>query len=200
MEFREVVRRRAMVRAFHREPLPPAVVDRLLDTARRVPSAGFTQGTEFLVLDERDQVDAYWEATLPPERREEFPWPGLLDAPVLVLPLADRDAYLDRYAEPDKGWSDRDPDRWPVPYWDVDAGFSVLMLLLAAVDEGLGAVFFGIFDGWPELSERFAIPDRFRAVGTVALGYPDEARDRPSASLRRARRPLDEIVHRGGWR
>jgi nitroreductase len=106
------------------------------------------------------------------------------------------DAYLDRYAEPDKGWSDRDPDRWPVPYWDVDTGFASLLILLTAVDEDLGALFFGVFR--PDaFREAFGIPDTHRPVGALALGYP--APDEPSPSLRRGRRPMEEVVHRGKW-
>ena len=193
-----MVARRRMVRAFHDRPVDPAVVDRLLDLARRAPSAGFTQGTEFLVLEGPDQTAAYWDTTLPIERRATFPWPRLLDAPVLILPMSSRDAYLDRYAEPDKGWTDRDPKRWPVPYWHVDAGFAVQTLLLAAVDAGLGALFFGIFEGLPALREAFGIPEHFTPVGTVALGYAADD-DRPSASLKRGRRAFDEVVHRGRW-
>ena len=193
-----MVARRRMVRAFHDRPVDPAVVDRLLDLARRAPSAGFTQGTEFLVLEGPDQTAAYWDTTLPIERRATFPWPRLLDAPVLILPMSSRDAYLDRYAEPDKGWADRDPERWPVPYWHVDAGFAVQTLLLAAVDAGLGALFFGIFEGLPALREAFGIPEHFTPVGTVALGYAADD-DRPSASLKRGRRAFDEVVHRGRW-
>jgi nitroreductase len=116
---------------------------------------------------------------------------------VIVLPCASKDAYLDRYAEPDKGWADRDEARWPVPYWDVDCGFATMAILLTAVDEGLGALFFGIFDGLPALREAFGIPEAFRPIGAVALGWP--APDEPSPSLRRGRRPHHEVVHRGRW-
>ena len=69
---------------------------------------------------------------------------GMRTAPVVIVPLASKAAYLDRYALPDKGWTDRDEARWPVPYWDVDVGMASLLMLLTAVDEGLGACFFGI--------------------------------------------------------
>src|SRR3712207_8035386 len=73
------------------------------------------------------------------------PWlQRMARAPLLVVVLSSKDAYLDRYAEPDKGWTDRDEARWAVPYWDVDAGMAALMVLLTAVDEGLGACLFGI--------------------------------------------------------
>ena len=186
-----------MVRSFLDRPVPPEILDGILDAARRAPSAGYTQGTEFLVLEGAEQTSRFWDATFPAPEREAFAWPGLFRAPVIVVPMSSRQAYLDRYAEPDKGWSDRDEARWPVPYWHVDAGFAVMVLLLAAVDAGLGALFFGTFRGVGELRAAFGVPERFEPVGAVALGYP--APDRPSGSLARGRRPFDELVHRGRW-
>jgi nitroreductase len=118
----------------------------VLDAALRAPSAGFTQGVSLLVLDTVDQRQRFWAATAvtttaePPSRWLE----GMRTAPVLVLVLTSREAYLDRYAEPDKGWTDRDEGRWSAPYWFVDAGMAAMAALLAAVDAGLGACFFGV--------------------------------------------------------
>lgn len=198
MELRDAARRRRMVRSFEATPVAGDAVDRILDTARRGPSAGFTQGTQFLVLSGPEETARYWDVALPAGDRGAFAWPGLLRAPVLVLVLSDKDAYLDRYAEPDKGWTDRDESRWPVPYWDVDAGMAAMLLLLAAVDEGLGAVFFGVFEGWDGVRRRLGVPERMRCVGVVALGHP-AGDDRPSGSVARGRRPLDDVVHRGRW-
>ena len=198
MEFGDVVRHRRMVRSFRPDAVPDDVLDRLLDTARRGPSAGFTQGTEFLVLAGRGETQPYWDVALPPADGNDFPWPGLPEAPVLVLVLSHKEAYLDRYAQPDKGWTDRGEQRWPVPYWDVDAGMAAMLLLLAAVNEGLGALFFGVFKGWDRIRERFGIPVEYRCVGIVALGFP-AGEDRPSGSLSRGRRPADDVIHRGRW-
>jgi len=196
MEFQEVVRRRRMVRNFDSRPLPAELLERVLANALRGPSAGFTQGAELLVLEGPVETGRYWDACFPAHRRSGFRWPGVLQAPVLIVPLASREAYLDRYAEADKGWIDRDPARWEVAYWDVDAAFATLLALLSAVDAGLGALFFRVFD--PEaLRAEFAIPERFVPVGTVALGFP--LADEPSPSLARGRRPPSEVVHRGGW-
>ena len=145
-----------------------------------------------------DETARYWDAALPVSERPGFPWPGLLRAPVLVLVLSHKDAYLDRYAEPDKGWSDRDESRWTVPYWDVDAGMAAMLLLLAAVDEGLGALFFGVFDRWDAVRKALGVPDTRRCVGVVALGHPDD-QDRPSRSVERGRKAPDQVVHRGRW-
>jgi nitroreductase len=197
MELGEAIRRRRMVRNFEDRPVPPEALERILDHARRAPSAGHTQGFAFLVLDGPEQVGRFWDCTFPAERRADFRWQGLFRAPVIILPCASKAAYLDRYAEPDKGWTDRDEGRWPVPYWDVDCGFATMAMLLTAVDEGLGALFFGIFEGLPELREAFGIPDTFRPIGAVALGWP--APDEPSPSLRRGRRTENEVIHRGRW-
>jgi nitroreductase len=185
-----------MVRSFEDRPIPADVVERLLANARRGPSAGFSQGFEFLVLNGREETDRYWDVSLPPEEREAFAWPGLLRAPLLIVPFAHPDTYLDRYAEPDKGWTDRDPARWPVPYWYVDAAFATLLVLLTAVDAGLGALFFGVFR--PDaVRAAFGVPDGYLPVGAMAIGYP--APDQPSRSLRRGRRPPGDVLHRGRW-
>jgi nitroreductase len=188
-----------MVRSFDGRPVDPVVVDRLLDAARRAPSAGFSQGVDLLVLDRPDAVARFWDAAFPDAAaRGRFRWQGLFRAPVLVVPFADRHAYLRRYAEPDKASTGlSDPDRWPVPFWDVDAGMVVMLLLLGAVDAGLGALFFGIFARQPEVRAAFGVPADRRPVGVVAVGHP--APDEPGRSAARPRRPFHDVVHRNAW-
>ena len=124
---------------------------------------------------------------------------GLRRAPVIVLPMASKDAYLERYAEGDKGWTDRDESRWPVPYWYVDTAFASMLILLAVVDEGLGAVFFGMLPkNVPRVRDAFGIPDDWEPIGAIAIGQRDEDPIVGSAATR-PRRPLDEVVHRGRW-
>ncbi|MFD2092285.1 nitroreductase family protein [Blastococcus deserti] len=199
MEFAEVVRRRRMVRDYDpNRPVPPEVRERLLAHAIRAPSAGFSQGWAFLVLETPGDRERFWAATT--EGTAPDGWlTRMRRAPLLVVPLSDKSAYLDRYAEPDKGWTDRDESRWPVPYWDVDTGMAALLMLLTAVDEGLGACFFGIPpQRLGPFREAFGVPDRYRPVGCVSVGYPG-AEDRRSPSLRRGRRGVQEVVHRGRW-
>jgi len=194
-----VVRRRRMVRNFDPDrPVPPGAVDRLLDLAIRAPSAGFTQGWAFLVLTSAAERDRFWTATTPPGRVPDRWLAGMRRAPLLVVPHGSREAYLDRYAEPDKGWTDRDESRWPVPYWYVDAGFASLLMLLAAVDGGLGGCFFGIpSQRLATFRGAFGVPETYTPVGAVAIGYP--APDHRSPSLRRGRRPVTEVAHWGRW-
>lgn len=197
MEFQDVVRKRHMVRAFvPGRDVPDAVVARILDNARRAPSAGHTQGWSFLVLRGGEETGRFWEALFPAERRGRFAYPGLFEAPLIIVPLASREAYIDRYAEPDKGWTDGDDNRWPVPFWYIDTGFSALLMLLTAVDEGLGALFFGIFnvDGF---RSAFGVPEMWTPIGAIAIGYP--APSRKSPSLARGRKSAKACIHRGTW-
>ena len=200
MEFSTVVRRRRMVRNYDPDrPVPPETVERILDHAVRAPSAGFSQGWAFLVLSDEADRDLFWSVSTPAEVGENRWLTGMRRAPLIVVPHANRSAYLDRYAEPDKGWTDRDEARWPVPYWYVDTGFAALLMHLTAVDEGLGSCFFGIP---PErlvaFRAGFGVPEEFTPIGALTIGYP--APDHRSPSLRRGRRPVEQVVHRGRWR
>lgn len=199
MEFGDVVRRRRMVRNFDERPLAPEVVDRLVATATRGPSAGFTQGVDLLVLEGAEQTGRFWEAASAPDGSgARAAWPGVLKAPLLIVPLSSERAYRQRFAEPDKRGPRRGEEAvtWPAPWWHVDAAFTAMLVLLAAVDGGLGALFFGVSDA-AALRDAFAIPDDYSPVGAVAVGHPRP--DRPSASLARGRRPPGEVVHRGSW-
>ena len=199
MEFRDVVRRRHMVRDYDPDrPVPAALRERLLEHAIRAPSAGFSQGWAFLVLESAEERGRFWTAT--DRGGAADPWlTRMRRAPLLVVPLSHKAAYLERYAESDKGWTDRDEARWPVPYWDVDTGMASLLMLLTAVDEGLGACFFGVPpERIPPFRAAFGVPEEYTPIGCVSVGYPG-AEDRRSPSLRRGRRGVDEVVHRGHW-
>jgi nitroreductase len=205
MELRDVVRRRRMVRAYQPDvPVPRAALTRMLQHATRAPSAGFSQGWDFLVLTAEQDRERFWTAATPPATATDAdaptgpdPWlRGLMTAPALVVCLSDPQRYLDRYAEPDKGWTDRDPGRWPVPYWDIDTGMAAMAILLTAVDEGLGACFFGVPpERQTAVLDAFGVPAGRRIIGVVSTGLP--APDRRSPSLRRGRRPVAEVVHEG---
>jgi len=199
MELEDVVRKRRMVRRYDERPVDPAVLERLLRNAVRAPSAGFSQGWAFLVLDTPADVARFWAATSEPDASNRW-LDGMRTAPVVVVPLSSKAAYLDRYAEDDKGWSDRETHRWPVPYWHVDAGMAALLMLLTAVDEGLGACFFGIpGDRVPALRAEFGVPDDFTPVGAITVGHRAEDSGVAGSPARRSRKPLEEVVHRGGW-
>lgn len=202
MEYDEVVRRRRMTRRFDPAPLPADLRDRMLAGALTAPSAGFSQGVDLLVLESaaarRDffesTTDAAWRA------RAGGSAEGLLGAPLVVVPLADPQAYVHRYGLPDKaasGLAGRTADEWPVPYWLVDAAFASMILLLSATRHGLGALFFRLHrDVAPFLAGAGVPPGRL-TIGAIAVGRPDAAggRRRP----RRPARPAAERIHLDGW-
>jgi len=179
--------------------VPQDTVDRILDAGRRAPSAGFSQGQEFVVLDTPASVAAFWEITRDPE----FGW-DLEDVAagptVIVLPIPDPERYVARYSEKDKiAFGMDDAANWPVRFWEVDAAMASMLILLAAVDEGLGGWFFGITHGERELLDRFGVPAHLRPIGILGLGYR-AADERPQGSVTtRRRRPLEEQIHRNGW-
>jgi nitroreductase len=197
-----------MTRDFDPERSVPAeLLDDLVDLASRAPSAGKAQGWHLVVL-EGGATSRFWDVTLPPARRAGFAWPGLLSAPVIALALADPGAYVARYAEPDKATSGlgRSVLAWPAPYWLVDTSFAVMTLLLAAEASGLGALFFGVFQGERDLRAALGVPVELQLIGAIALGWPPAADQvdgrpvpRPGRSASRPRRRPGEIIHRGGW-
>ncbi len=192
-----MVRSRRMVRNYDPErPVPEEVLARVLDHAVRAPSAGFSQGWDFVVLRTEAERDTFWEATTDPAREPDNWLRGIRRAPCLIVCCSSPDAYLDRYAEPDKGWADRDAARWPVPYWDVDTGMAALLMLLTAVDEELGGLFFGVpVERLDAVRAALQIPPDRNLVGVVSLGYP--APDRKSPSLKRGRREVSQVAHAG---
>lgn len=188
-----------MVRAYDVRPVDAQVLDRVLDAARRGPSAGNSQPVDLLVLEAADDRARFWDLSFPvPEARARFRWQGMFDAPVVVVPLVEPAAYSRRYAQPDKVKTGlHDLDAWPAPYWWIDGGAAVENLLLAAVAEGLGALLFGLFVHEAEILEAFGVPAGHRALGAVTIGHP--APDEPGRSARLDRRSLEETVHRGRW-
>jgi nitroreductase len=199
MEFQDVVRRRRMVRSYSDAPVDPAVVDRALANATRAPSAGFSQGWAFVVLDTPEQTARFWRASSD-DVDEPNPWlAGMMGAPVVVLPCSSKEAYLDRYAEPDKGWTDRDEARWPMPFWHMDAAMASLLILQTVTDEGLGACFFGMVpERVDEVCAELGIPDSHEPIGVITIGHPADGGAKGSPT-RRARTPWQDVVHRGGW-
>lgn len=202
MEFQDVVDRRRMVRNYRDAPVDPAIVERALRNATHAPSAGFSQGWGFLLLDTPADVARWWQVTTDPGDLESpDDWlAGMMRAPVVIVPCSSKAAYLRRYAEKDKGWVDRDERRWPVPFWHMDAAMAALLILQTAVDAGLGGCFFGIPpQAYPTLRERFGIPAQVDPIGAITLGHPAVREASPGSPARRPRRPVNDVEHRGRW-
>lgn len=179
-----------MVRRFRPDPVPTEVLERLLDNARRGPSAGFSQGQAFLVLQGED-LARFWV------RCADAAPDSVQTAPLVIVPLSAKQVYLDRYAESDKGWTDRDEARWPVPFWHIDTGMAALLVLLTAVDAGLGALYFGIREV-AAFRAAFGVPEDHEPIGALAIGYADEA-EQSGSPRTRPRRPRSETIHHGHW-
>jgi nitroreductase len=199
MEFRDVVGRRRMTRRFDQRSVPRELIDRIADIGRRAPSSVFSQGLELLVLDTPQTVADFWVLTNDPADGWD-PDDVAAGPTVIVMPIPDAGRYTQRYSEPDKiaFGMDRE-ENWPVRFWDIDAAMAAMLMLLAAVDEGIGGWFFGITYGERALLDRFGVPADLRPIGILGFGYRAED-ERPTGSwVTRRRRPLGEQIHRNGW-
>lgn len=199
MEFQEVVRGRRMTRAFARTAVPHQILEHCIDLALRAPSAGKAQGWHVLMFANEETMQ-YWDIALPEPDRQSFAFPSLLNAPVIMLSLADTEAYLSRYSEPDKTHTGLGAslDIWPAPYWTIDASFSTMTLLHALHDQSVSSLFFA-HAREPELRSAFGIPDSVQILGVIAAGYPKDAPQREGRSAQRPRRSPQEIIHHLRW-
>ena len=212
-----------MTRAYTPDAVDPGVVQRALEAATRAPSAGFSQGWAFIVLDTPQAVHGFWtaqtDAALPggtPDR-----WlAGMMSAPVVVVPCSRRSAYLTRYAEPDKaraalvdpaqpasaGPPRADESRWAMPYWHLDTAMASLLILQSVTDAGLGSCFFGLVPGRVDaVKEHLGLVDTDEVeaphpIGAITIGHPAERSSGAAGSASRRRRtPWTEVAHRGRW-
>jgi nitroreductase len=195
MEFKDVLARRRMVRNYTDQPVETEAIERIVRAAKRAPSAGYTQGQYFVVV--TDPATRKEIAALSNEAeyvKEGFdPW--ISSAPVHVVVCVNEDDYHRRYREPDKLDEGKEIE-WPVPYWWIDGGAALMLVLLAAVDEGLAAGFFG-FHRMSGLNELLQIPKEVSPLGVVTIGHP--APDRRSSSLTNRRKSLGRIAHWERW-
>jgi len=180
MEFSQVVQKRRMVRHFAAEPVDRAVLDRIAVAAQRAPSAGFSQGQRLVIVTDpklRLRIGRIFGE--PAYEGAGFDrW--ISEAPALFIPCVSAAIYHARYREADKLDEDGAEIEWPVPYWWMDIGCTVMLILLAAVDEGLAAGFAGAdAEGYVELRSTIGIPDDFAPVGVIPLGraLPDKRSD-----------------------
>ncbi|HKZ20777.1 MAG TPA: nitroreductase family protein [Acidimicrobiia bacterium] len=197
MDFVDVLRKRRMVRNFRPDPVPAESIERIVSAARKAPSAGFSQGVSFIVVTEESTRQAIAELA------EESTYvatgfdPWISKAPVHLVVAVSEQAYHERYQEPDKLRSDGSEIEWPIPYWWVDAGAALMLVLLGAVEEGLAAGFIGVHS-LPGLRELLEIPAEVNPLGIVTLGFP--LPDRRSRSLERGWKAQDLVVHYERWR
>jgi nitroreductase len=204
VEYRDVVSRRRSVRAYRDEPVPREVLERITNAAVvRAPSAGFSQGLRLVVVTDPDTRRAIAVAGAEEELAAQGRPRWKAAAPVHVVVLVREDDYHDRYRQQDKlAITGGREIEWPAPYWFVDAGAAMVLLMLGAVDAGLAAAVFGVTD-IPALQQALGLPDDLRFVAVVTMGYPaepdqDEARKTSSVFSQR-RKPRDEVVRWERW-
>ena len=194
MEIREVVRRRRMVRHYQPEPLPPDVLERILAVALRAPSAGNAQGQHLVVVTDPAMRRRIAELAGESEHVARGLDPWLSRAPVHLVLCCREEDYRQRYREADKLWSAARAMAGPVPYWYLDAGCTLMLILLAAIDEGLAAGFLG-GHRLGGVEGLLGIPPEVQVLGLVTLGNP--GRIRRTCSEARGARPAAEVVRRG---
>ncbi|HXD11774.1 MAG TPA: nitroreductase family protein [Anaerolineales bacterium] len=196
MEFRDIVLKRRMVRNFADKTVAPEIVARIIDLTRHAPSAGFTQGQSFIVVARPELKKAIAAICEEAEYVKSGFAPFISKAPVLLIPCTSEMAYHRRYQEADKVNDDGSEIIWPVPYWFMDIGCSVMIALLAAIDQGLVCAFAGSKD-LEALRSLLNIPSEVTPVGVIGIGY--RAADVPSPSLKRGRKPDQDYVHYESW-
>jgi nitroreductase len=196
MDFRDLILKRRMVRNFADTPVPHDIIERILEASRHAPSAGFTQGQSFIVVTDPETKHAI-AALCGEEHYVEGGFdPFISKAPVLLIPCTSEAEYHRRYQESDKVNEDGTEINWPVPYWFMDIGCAVMLVLLAVVDEGLAAGYAGAHD-LNAFRALLGMPDEVTPVGVIPIGYPQP--DKRSPSLKRGRKPDERYAHWEKW-
>lgn len=195
MEFSQIVKARRTHRTFHGDPIPPESLERIVFAGTRGPSAGFTQATRILVLNEPERVELFWESISSRQwRNGNLARDGLDRAPCIIIPFEDQSAYLARYGEADKAYAGIvASEDFAAPFWTIDASFAAMMIQLAIVDEGLGYLFFALPFGIENLRANFGVPANLKPIGAIALGYP-AARTGSASSRARRRIPSEQMI------
>ena len=196
MEFSSVLAARRMVRNYTSQKVDRRILDEVAAAALRAPSAGNSQAIAVVIVTDRERRSRI--ASLANEEayvaKGFDPW--ISRAPAHIVIAVSEQIYRDRYAEPDKLGPDGEEISWPVPYWWVDAGAALMAVLLAAVDQGLGAGFLGVHS-LPDLSDLLDVPEHYEPIGVVTVGHP--APDRRSGSLDRTKRSPASVIHHERW-
>ena len=202
MDFRELLPKRRMVRHYAPEPVSREAVERIVGTVRRAPSAGYSQGQRLLVvMDDEGRAELVRIASGGWMAADEGLEPWLESAPVHVFVCVREADYHERYQQEDK-LLDGEEIEWPVPFWFVDAGAAMMLLLLGAIDEGLAAGLSGMpKERAVEVAAAFGIPADVTIVAHVTIGVPapDPGWSAVTSRHTRPRRPESESVHWERW-
>lgn len=171
--FADVVKRRAMIRSYKSDPVPEEKIQQLLKYAVRAPSAGNLQPWEFIVVKNPEVRAQLAKAT--------GNLTSVVTAPVCIITCAD----VQRASKSGARGSF---------FSLVDTSFASLLILLGAVEQGLGACFVGSYNP-EEVAKLVALPEHVRPVGILTIGYPAEQPQKPKVP----KIPLRKIVHVDTW-
>jgi nitroreductase len=198
VEFRDILSRRRMHRAFLPGPIAEEQIERIAGVIRHAPSGGFSQGGSIVVITDEAKRHEIARAF----GDEHYSRGGrnyIADAPVLMVISANESLYHARYNESDKLAATGGVEvTWPVPYWFVDAGALMMLVLMAAIDEGLASAFIGHPDQKQIFEELLGLPEDVVPIGLALIGKPGELPP-PGSRLKERQRAKDDLVHRDRW-
>ena len=199
MDFAEILRRRRAVRNYLPDPIPRETLERITARGQRIPSAGHSQGLRLVVVTDEETRRAMAELALEPEYVAEGLEPWISRAPAHVVVCVREEDYRARYREPDKLHEEEGEEfAWPVPYWWVDAGAAMMLLMLAAIDEDYACGVYGMpGEGWQGLRSLLGFPNDVTPVAVVTIGK--SAPETVEGSARRGWKGLDDVVRWERW-
>ncbi len=202
MEFTAVVRKRRAIRRYSQEPVDPEAFERILDAGTRGPSAGYSQGQSFIAVtseEMKQKLDAEWTRQMIEIGDAIDPAGGNMfyNAPNIIIACTNEQEYHRRYQQPDKLTQNGLEITWPAPYWYVDSGCGIMLLLLAAVNEGLAACLIGVPFHVQPWKDILGMPSEVMPVGTVLVGH--RAEDEVRRDLSHRRKPYTDYIHRDRW-
>jgi nitroreductase len=169
VDFFETIAARCSVRGYKPDPVPDDVLHKVLEAARRAPTAANRQPFRLVVIETKGRED---------ELARVYGRGWFTQAPLVVAVVA----------VPGEAWRRMDDK----PYDEVDATIAMDHLILAATALGLGTCWIAAFDP-AAAREVLGLPDDVEPIAFTPLGWPDKP---PAAT---SRRPLDELVKHERW-
>ncbi|MBD3265674.1 nitroreductase family protein [bacterium] len=169
MDALHALKTRRSIRQFTAEPVPNEKILTILECAMYAPSACNQQPWQFVVIDDREILDA-----IPPFH----PYANMLkEAPLAVVVCSD--ARLETIGG----------------YWEQDCSAAMENLLLAVHAVDLGGVWLGVHplqERVEKLRELLNLPKEVTPLGIAAIGYPAETKGK-------VERYLKDRVHHNNW-
>jgi nitroreductase len=147
MDVSEAVHKRQSVRAYDSTPIQDEKLNKVLEAARLAPSAGNIQPWHFIVV-----TDAEKRRKLARARFAKF----LSQAPTVIVGCGNQKASPNWYA--------------------VDVAIAMQNMVLTTISEGLGTCWIGSFNE-DQIKEMLRIPEKFRVVALLAVGFPRKKLD-----------------------